>query len=58
MSGASLMTQVGKESVCNVGDRGDMNLIPGLGTSPGEGNGNILQYFVSEIPWTQEPGGL
>ena len=24
---------------------GDMDLIPGLGRSPGEGNGNLLQYF-------------
>ena len=31
----------GKESTCNVGDPG---LIPGLGRSPGEGNGNPLQY--------------
>ena len=31
----------GKESACNAGDPG---LIPGLGTSPGEGNGNPLQY--------------
>ena len=30
-----------KESTCNVGDPG---LIPGLGRSPGEGNGNPLQY--------------
>ena len=30
-----------KESVCNVGDWG---LIPGLGRSPGKGNGNPLQY--------------
>ena len=30
----------GKESACNVGDLG---LIPGLGRSPGEGNGNPLQ---------------
>ena len=30
-----------KESTCNVGDLG---LIPGLGRSPGEGNGNPLQY--------------
>jgi len=33
----------GKESACNVGDLG---LIPGLGRSPGEGNGNPLQYFL------------
>ena len=32
----------GKESLCNVGDPG---LIPGLGRSPREGNGNPLQYF-------------
>ena len=31
----------GKESACNAGDPG---LIPGLGRSPGEGNGNPLQY--------------
>ena len=31
----------GKESACNVGDP---DLIPGLGISPGEGNGNPLQY--------------
>ena len=29
-----------KESACNAGDAG---LIPGLGRSPGEGNGNPLQ---------------
>ena len=31
----------GKESVCNVGDKGS---IPGSGRSPEEGNGNPLQY--------------
>ena len=31
----------GKESTCNVGG---LTLIPGLGQSPGEGNGNPLQY--------------
>ena len=35
----------GKESVCNVGDPG---LIPGLGRSPGEGNGDPLQYSCLE----------
>ena len=34
-------SSVGKESACNTGDLG---LIPGLGRSPGEGNGNPLQY--------------
>ena len=31
----------GKESTCN---EGDMGLIPGLGRSPGEGKGCLLQY--------------
>ena len=30
------------ESTCGVGDIGDVGLIPGLGRSPGEGNGNPL----------------
>ena len=37
----------GKESLCNTGDPGS---IPGLGRSPGEGNGNPLQYFYLENP--------
>ena len=37
----------GKESACNVGDPG---LIPGSGRSPGEGNGNPLQYSCLENP--------
>ena len=45
----------GKESACNAGDLG---LIAGSGRSPGEGNGNPLQYFAWEIPWTEEPGRL
>ena len=34
----------GKESSCNAGGAGDTALIPGLGRSPGEGNGNSFQY--------------
>ena len=45
----------GKESTCSAGDLG---LIPGLGRSPGKGNGNLLQYFAWEILWTKEPGRL
>ena len=37
----------GKASAYNAGDLG---LIPGLGISPGEGNGNPLQYFYLENP--------
>ena len=35
----------GKESACN---RGDLGLIPESGRSPGEGNGNPLQYSCLE----------
>ena len=35
----------GKESTCNMGDLGS---IPGSGRSPGEGNGNPLQYSCLE----------
>ena len=44
-----------KASACNVGDLG---LIPGLGRSHGEGNGNPFQYSAWRIPWMEEPGGL
>ena len=37
----------GKASAFNVGNRG---LIPGLGRSPGERNGNPLQYSCLENP--------
>ena len=36
-----------KAAACNAGDLG---LIPGPGRSPGEGNGNPLQYFCLENP--------
>ena len=36
----------------------DLGSIPGLGRSPGEGNGNPLQYFAWKISWTEEPGRL
>ena len=37
----------GKESACNAGD---LALIPGLERSPGEGNGNLLQYSCLKNP--------
>ena len=40
-------SSAGKESTCNAGD---VSLIPGLGRSPGEGNGNPLQYSCLENP--------
>ena len=55
-------SSVGKESGRNAGDLGS---IPGSGRSPGDGNGNTLQYFCLENPmdrgtWqaTVEPGRL
>ena len=57
----------GEESACNMGD---LDSVPGLGRSPGEGNGNPLLYSCLEnlvthssvlawrIPWTEEPGRL
>ena len=36
-----------KESACN---EGDLGLTPGLGKSPGEENGNQLQYSCLENP--------
>ena len=36
-----------KASTCNAGDLGSM---PGSGRSPGEGNGNPLQYSCLENP--------
>ena len=41
----------GKASACNAGDPGS---IPGLGRSPGEGNGNPLQYPCLENPMDGE----
>ena len=44
---ASLVAQRLKHLPCNAGDLG---LIPGSGRSPGEGNGNPLQYSCLENP--------
>ena len=38
----------------NPGDEGDMGSIPGLGRSPKEGNGNLLQYSCLENPMDKE----
>ena len=40
----------GKESACNAGDMRDAGLIPNLGRSPREVNGNPLQYSCLENP--------
>ena len=33
---------------------GDVSSIPGLGRSPGKGNGNHSSIFAGIIPWTEE----
>ena len=45
----------GKASARNAGDLGS---IPGLEGSPGEGDGNPLQYLAWKIPWTEKHGRL
>ena len=50
----SLVARV-KASACDVGGPGS---IPGSGRSPGEGNGNPLQYSCLENPMDGEPGRL
>ena len=46
-------SQVAKNLSVNAGDTG---LILGSGRSPGEGNGNPVQYSCLGNPWTGEPG--
>ena len=46
---------MGMNLACNAGDPGS---IPGLGRSPGVGNGNSLQYSGLENSMDREPGGL
>ena len=38
----------GKEPTCNAGDMRVIGLITGLGSSPGVGSGNLLQYSCLE----------
>ena len=45
------MNKEGKESTCNAGDPGS---IPGSVRSPGEGNGDPLQYSCLENPMNRE----
>ena len=41
-----------KEYACNAGDPGS---IPGLGRSPGEGNGTHSSILALRIPWAEGP---
>jgi len=47
---SSQVALVVKNPPANAGDRRDTVSIPGLGKSPGRGNGNLLQYFCLENP--------
>ena len=40
-----------KNSPANAREAKDVSLIPGLGTSPGEGTSNPLQYSLRENPF-------
>ena len=42
----------------NLLNQGIKPAFPGLGRSPGKGNGYTLQILAWRIPWTEEPGGL
>ena len=44
-----------KNPLANAGDATDSGLIPGLGRSPGEGNGNPLQYSCLENSMDRGP---
>jgi len=48
----------GSDSKVSVYNVGDLGLIPGSGRSPGEGNGNLLQYACLENPMAEEPDRL
>ena len=48
------MAQISKESACNAGELGS---IPGLGRSPGGGNGYPVQYSCLENPMDREAWG-
>ena len=49
----------GSDGEASAGNAGDPGSIPGLGRSPGEGNGNPLASTLAwKIPWTEQPGRL
>ena len=52
---AGLPQWLSKESAYNTGD---VDLIPEPGRSPGEGNGNLVQYSCWKIPRTEESSRL
>ena len=57
-SNSDLINLGGSEVKASARNAGDLGSIPGLGRSPGERNGNPLQYSCLENPWMEEPGRL
>ena len=55
-AGKSLLTSCsdGSDDKVSEYNAGDLDSIPGLGRSPGEGNGNPLQYSCLENPMDRE----
>ena len=47
-----------KNLPAKAGDTGDVGSVPGLGRSPGAGNGNPLQYSCLENPMDRGAMGL
>ena len=47
-----------KNPACNAGDTGDQGSFSGLGISPGEENGNPLEYSCLENSMDREPRGV
>ena len=58
LSKSSYVVLVVKNPPADEGDIRNVGLIPGSGRSPGEGNGNPLQFSCLENPMIEEPGGL
>ena len=52
---ASRVALVVQNPCANAGDARDLGLIPGSGRSPGEGNGNPLQYYCLENSMDRGP---
>ena len=50
----SMVVLVVKNPPANAGDAGDVDSVPGLGRSPGEGDGNLLQYSCLEKSMNRE----
>ena len=58
LNGRPLRQCSSKESACQCGDARGTDSIPVLGRSPGEGNGNLLQYSCLGNPGGGFPSSL